>query len=176
MLGLPSLALCQAAESIVALTPVAVGTVPHAAIGRLFELNPRLAALLFLISQEERVMMMDRLASIGATETPNRLAALILQIHARVVRSDPTTGTSFDFPLLQTDVAELIGVTTVHLNRILKEMRASGLIAWSRHRVSILDFPAMASLGGLPPRSLAQDAYWLPGNTRTDHERGQPIS
>jgi len=162
MLGMPSLSLRESADTIVALTDVDVGLVPREELGHLFESNARLAALLFLISQEERVATMDRLASIGATEAPRRLAALLLHIRARVLRSDPDVGTTFDMPLSQDDVAALIGVTPAHLSRTLHYFRENELIVWTRHRVEILKVAAMQAIAGLPGRVLDQDPDWLP--------------
>ena len=162
LLGLPSIALARQADSIVALTAAVVALIPLDAVGRLFETRPRLAALLFLISQEERVMLMDRLASIGATKAVNRLAALLLQIHARVVRSQPETGDAFAFPLLQHDVADMIGVTAVHLNRTTQELRRQGVITWERQRVTIHDRATLARLAGLPRRDLVHAPRWVP--------------
>lgn len=162
LLGLPSIALRQAADSVVALTPVVIAPISPAALGRLFERSPRLAALLFLISQEERVMLIDRIASIGSTKAVNRLAALLLQVHARIVRSHPGTGDAFDFPLMQNDVADMIGVTAQHLNRTVQRMRADGILTWKQQRIAINDVAAMTRLAGLPPRLVDYDPAWLP--------------
>lgn len=162
LLGLPSLALSRAADTIVALTDGVIACIPPARIGRLFERSPRLAALLFLISQEERVVLMDRLASLGATGAINRLAALMLEIHARVRRSQPQTGATFDFPLLQSDVADIIGVTANHLNRTTQRLRADGVITWQRQHVTIHDAAALERLAELPRRKLDGQLDWLP--------------
>ncbi|RZM33397.1 MAG: cyclic nucleotide-binding domain-containing protein, partial [Sphingomonas sp.] len=55
MLGMPSLALRESADTIVALTDVHIGVVSRDELGRLFEENARLAALLFLCSHETRL-------------------------------------------------------------------------------------------------------------------------
>lgn len=162
LLGLPSLSLRQAADTIIALTPAVIAVIPPAAVGRLFERSPRLAAMLFLISQEERVVLMDRLASIGASAAINRLAALLLEIHARLCRAEPATGDTFDFPLLQSDVADMIGITSAHLNRTVKRMRAEGVVTWQRQRITIHDFAAVARSALLPRRVLNRELAWLP--------------
>ena len=164
LLGLPSMALRQAADSIVALTPAVIASIPRDAIGRLFVRNPRLAALLFLISQEERVALMDRIASIGSTDAINRLAALLLQVHGRVIRAHPETGSSFPFPLSQMDVADMTGVTTVHLNRTIQRLRAQGAVTWIRQQVTINDFDVLARLAELPARALDRQPDWLPAD------------
>lgn len=162
LLGLPSLSLGNAADSIVALTDAVIVYIPRANIGRLFENSPRLAALLFLISQEERVALMDRLASIGATAAINRLAALVLEVHGRVRRALPDSGDAFDFPLLQSDVADIIGVTETHLNRTVQRLRAAGSVTWQRQRVTVHDAAALARLAQLPRRVLTRQLAWLP--------------
>jgi DNA-binding transcriptional regulator LsrR (DeoR family) len=53
---------------------------------------------------------------------------------------------SFDFPVTQTDLADTVGLTLVHTNRMLQNLRAEGLIAWTRHRLTILDFDRLADL------------------------------
>lgn len=162
LLGLPSIALRRAADSVVALTPAVIASVSRDAIGRLFQRSPRLSALMFLISQEERVMLMDRIASIGATDAINRLAALLLQLHGRVVRAHPETGDSFAFPLSQSDVADMTGVTAVHLNRTVQRLRAQGTVTWARQQVTIHDFDALRRLADMPPRVLDHQPDWLP--------------
>lgn len=162
LLGLPSLALNRTADTIVALTDSVVAMIPPAAIGRLFQSNPRLAALLFLISQEERVALMDRLASIGATAAINRLAALLLELQVRVRRAHPETGDTFDIPLLQNDAADIIGVTPAHLNRTLQRLRVDGTVTWRRHNVTIHNVGALTRLAELPRRVLDRRLEWLP--------------
>ena len=162
MLGTADLALGRCSQSIMAITPVELGLLSRHELGRLFENNPRLAALLFLISQEERVVLMDRLAAIGATEAPSRLATMLLHVHARLLRSDPETGPSFNIPLSQEHLAELIGVSTTHLNRTLRLLRSQKLVDWKPGRVTILDEQGLVALSGLPPRVLERNANWLP--------------
>ena len=162
MLGTADLALGRCSQSIMAITPVELGLLSRHELGHLFEKNPRLAALLFLISQEERIVLMDRLAAIGATEAPSRLATMLLHVHARLVRSNPETGYSFDIPLSQENLAELIGVSTTHLNRTLRLLRQQKLVEWKPGRVTILDQTGLIELSGLPPRLLDRDASWLP--------------
>lgn len=162
VLGMPSLALTHSVDTIRALTPVAVRSMPVRSFGRMFESNPRLAALLFLIAQEERVNLIDRIAAIGGLPAIGRVAALLLQIHARLKRSDPGVGDCFELPLAQFDIAELVGITTVHTNRVFQQLREDGIASWSRKEVRFLDKERLRELAGLPPRLLRRDPSWLP--------------
>ena len=124
--------------------------------------SPRIAALLFLISQEERVRLMDRLASIGRTDAISRLAELILQLHARVVCSDPDSGDTFHAPLTQSELADLTGLSKVHVNRTLQQLRKDKIVRWTSRSVTILDGAKLRELAELTPRQLAGDLSWLP--------------
>jgi len=161
-LGTPDLAVSSRLQSIVALTPVELVVVPQQMVGLLFERSPRLAAILFLVSQEERVRLMDRLASVGATDAVPRLASLLLHIHSRLTQSEPSTGDSFTLPLSQMQVASLVGLSQAHLNRTLQTLRRSAALTWTRQSVTILDRSALQEMSGLPQRSLDRNANWLP--------------
>jgi CRP/FNR family transcriptional regulator len=165
LLGLPSLALDRAADTLSALTPVTLLTVEPRALGRLFEVSPHLSALLFLISQEERVMLMDRLASLGRTDATARLTALVLQLHARVKRNNPDAGPTFQVPLTQENLADLTGLTEVHVNRTIKKLRVNRVLRWSRQWITIVDEPELRRLAGLPERKLATDLTWMPADS-----------
>lgn len=162
LLGLPGLALAAACDTIHALSPAVVSIVEPRAIGEMFVKTPRLAALLFLISQEERVRLMDRLASVGRTDAMSRVAGLILQLHARILCSSPDDGDTFHAPLTQTDIADLTGLSKVHVNRTLQQLRKDAIVRWSSRSVTVLDHARLGELAQLMPRQLARDMSWIP--------------
>ncbi|EQA99814.1 hypothetical protein L288_19210 [Sphingobium quisquiliarum P25] len=162
MMGSPSIALAGAAETLTALTPVKLRAMSHAALGSLFTRAPRLAALLFLSAQQERVILMDRLCSIGRTSAECRLALLLLHLHDRLKLITPRMEGTFDHPLTQEHIGDILGLTSVHVNRVFRALENRGLIRRSGHRVELLDMPALRKLSGVPVRPLAQDLSWLP--------------
>ena len=148
LIGLPGLSVMEAPDTVVALTDVTVGQIDLHALGALFRDNPRVAALLFLIAQEERLMLMDRLTLVGRRDTAGRLAGMLLQLHTRMLRQDPTIGDTLDTPLTQADLADMIGVTLVHINRTLMDFRERGIVTWARHRAVIRDRAALRRRAG----------------------------
>ncbi len=58
---------------------------------------------------------------------------------ARLEAVDLVSDNGFDFPLTQTDVADAVGLSTVHVNRTLQALRQDGLVEWDRKRVQVLD-------------------------------------
>jgi CRP-like cAMP-binding protein len=79
----------------------------------------------------------ERLLAVGRQSASARLAALFLDILARAQRAGVGDGSGCDFPLTQQDLADACGLTSVHVNRILREMRRANLIQLKGRRLSI---------------------------------------
>ena len=57
--------------------------------------------------------------------------------------------------MTQAGLADVLGLSTVHVNRIIQELRAQGLLRWERGRVTILDFARLARLAEFDPTYLS---------------------
>ena len=163
LLGVPSLCLTRAAVAFEALTPAVVQVISLDAFAGLFMKLPRLALSMFLVSQQERVLLMERLASVGQTKAIQRLAAFLLHIHERLQQVDKSVGQSFELPLTQADLAEIVGLTFVHVNRSLRELDRRGLIQRSGKQVTLVDPESLRELAGLPRHQFVCDPDWLSG-------------
>jgi CRP-like cAMP-binding protein len=80
-----------------------------------------------------------------------RLAHLFYDTHVRLRALGLIEGNAFEFPLLQQDVADCIGVSVVHLNRVLGTLRTQGLIEWTRGAVRLPDPQRLADLAQYNP-------------------------
>ena len=80
------------------------------------------------------------LLSIGQRSPLERLAHLFVELHQRLKAVGLVDDHSFDFPITQHHLAEANGLSLVHVNRTLQEMRRDGLIALAERRLTILDF------------------------------------
>ncbi len=161
ILGLPSMALTHAAETVTALTAVVVDVIPVRAFARLFENAPRLALTLFLVSQQDRVMLMDHLTAVGHMNAMQRVCGLLLHVHRRLTALNPAAGCLIDWPLSQRHIAEGGGLTTIHVNRTFRELERKGLIERKGRRIKLLDVHRLRELAGLPERDLARAPDWL---------------
>lgn len=162
MIGLPSLSVTQIPDTVTALTAVTASSVPLPALGQLFERSPRLGALLFLVSQHERVILMDHLTALGRVSAPGRLALLLLEFEGRVQSYATAAGDTIDLPLRQEDLADLIGTSHVHLSRIMAGFRRDGIISYNRRSITIRSKDELWKLAGLPKRVPSTDQDWLP--------------
>jgi CRP/FNR family transcriptional regulator, anaerobic regulatory protein len=161
MLGLPALAVREPIDAVMALSKAVVLDIPIAGFSRLFVESPRLATLVFLVSQEERVFAMERLALLGQAKARTRLAALLLRIAERIGQLERAQCDRFALPLTQQDLGELIGVSAVHINALLKDLRNSGIATITSRELCIHDREALASLAGVSRWRRARPA-WLP--------------
>lgn len=162
MLGLPSLAVTQASDSVVALTDVEVRPFARRGLQATFERHPRLAALIFMVSQEERVELMNRVALMGHATADARLAGFILHLHRRLARADEATSHKLTVPLTQQNLADLIGVTSVHIGRVTQQLQQKSLVRFARKSIEILDYDGLTQLAGLKLPQVANEPPWLP--------------
>lgn len=162
LIGLPGLSVTEVPDTVVALTDIEYGRIDLNTLGELFSSNPHVAALLFLISQEERLMLMDRLTLVGRRDTAGGLAGMFVQLHARMLRQDPCLGDTLRLPLTQADLADMVGATTVHINRTLTDFREKRILTWSRGRAVIHDLDALRRIAGLPERVTTRAHSWMP--------------
>ena len=162
LLGADSLAFRDAPDAICALTDCEVDVIDRAALGRIFTDHPRLGALLFALQQVDRVMMMDRLASLGRNSAKGRVAALLLWVHGRLKLADPTVESFFALPLTQEEIGDATGLTAVHVNRTMRALTEQKLIGRSGGMVRLLDIGRLARVANHVQRSETFDTGWLP--------------
>lgn len=161
LLGVPSICLERSAASLVALTKASVDVIPLTAFARLFRESTQFAFSMLLSSQQERVLLMDRVTSIGRTLAPQRIAALLLHIHDRLKLIDARNGKSFELPLTQEELAQATGLTSVHINRTFQELDRLDVIERSDRRITLKDIRALRELAALPARKFVRDPAWL---------------
>ncbi|WP_279483598.1 Crp/Fnr family transcriptional regulator [Aureimonas sp. SK2] len=154
LVGVPSFAASVAGETIQALSDAVVAPVSNQSFGRLFRHHPRLAAILFVVSQEERALLMRRLAWVGRTRSIQRVGELIMSLHDRVSLADPThTGPIFA-PLSQEEIGDATGLTNVTVNHCLQELRQRQVASWRRFSLEVHDRARLEELVGIPREAI----------------------
>jgi CRP-like cAMP-binding protein len=161
MLGTASMSLTQAADTLTALTAVTVSRVPALAFGQLFMDSPRFAACMVLTAQRERVALMDRLAVVGRTSAVQRLAALLLDLRERLTMAGGAAADTFELPVTQEQIGDYLGLTGVHVNRMIRQLESDGVIARHRQRLTISQPAKLRQIAGTQERELARDPAWL---------------
>jgi CRP-like cAMP-binding protein len=161
--GLPNIATTRATSSLVALTNVTVDVIPVKNLAQLFEQASRLGFMLFVASQQERVLLMDQLAVVGQTSAIQRVAAFLVHVHRRLTVLRPEAGLVIDWPISQQRVAEGAGLTAIHVNRTFRELTRRGLIMREGKKIRLLDLAQLCELAGLPDHVFIRNPSWLAG-------------
>ncbi|HWH17836.1 MAG TPA: Crp/Fnr family transcriptional regulator [Allosphingosinicella sp.] len=160
LLAMPSVPMRRHAEDIEGLSDCVVAPFPKRLLTRLFRL-PRLAAVMYMLAQAERITAGDRLASMGRAPAKSRIAFLLLDIVHRLRSTDSSVTSSFRLHLTREQMAQVTGMTPVHASRMWSELVARRYIAVDGPFLTILDEPGLHDLAGYTERESDFDHAWL---------------
>jgi CRP-like cAMP-binding protein len=134
-------------HSITALGPVEAAVFSDEAIQRL-ERYPGLARGFALNALVEQSVTREWLVNIGHRSSLVRLGHLFCEIHARLEAVGLTDERGCVVPLTQTELADTLAISAVHVNRTLMELRRAGLVSFHAKRLVIHDLPALRKAAG----------------------------
>lgn len=137
-----------ALNPVVALTPVrtiGIGRLLLAIRNRPKE-YPGITAALAAIDRAEEVALLEHVVRLGCQSAPQRISHFLLELHQRLSAIGFVHNGSFPMPLTQDALAELLGLSLVHVNRIVGQFRREKLVSIRRGVVTIFDFPRLALL------------------------------
>jgi CRP-like cAMP-binding protein len=150
---LHAFALKRLDHDILSITPCTAGIVPHERLKEMTEKFPHLTRVYWFTTNLDAAVHRELTLSMGRRSAISRMAHLFCELLIRLEVVGLTNGNSYEFPLTQAELAEALGLTAVHVNRTLQEMRRSGLIELENRWVNILD------LGGLKGVAEFDDSY-----------------
>lgn len=138
-------------HDVATLTPVRVALAGHDGLERIVAGHPRLTRLLWFSTLLDAAMHREWVFRLGRLEADGRVAHLFCELHARLTMVDLVRDGRFRFPVTQIDLAESVGITPVHLNRVLRSLRERGLMTFRSGDVHIQDLDALATLADFDP-------------------------
>lgn len=148
---LQSLYLSRLDHNLCALTDCRVAHIPRSAITALLEKSPTLAALLWKLTLVEGAIFRQWLTNVGRSAAPARMAHLFCEIFVRMRVRGLAQARSFSCPMTQHDLADALGLSPVHVNRTLQELRRAGLIRSQARRLLIEDWAGLRDLANFDP-------------------------
>ena len=141
-------------HGVVALSDCTVCVTAHEALLAISERHPHLTRLLWLPTLIDSAIHRRWLVAMGRLAAAARFAHLLCELWRRLDTVDETEGYSFDLPLTQTQLADVLGLSLVHVNRVTQELRQQGLIQWRSRRLTILDWERLRALAEFDPSYL----------------------
>ena len=133
-------------HSVQTLTESVVGIVPHARIKEMTEAFPRLGRIYWFSTNLDAAIHREWELSLGRRDAGQRLAALFCELHVRLGILGLAAPDGFALRLTQAELGECLGLTPVHVNRMLKQLRDDGLVVFQNWRVALLDLPRLRAL------------------------------
>ncbi|MFC3711332.1 Crp/Fnr family transcriptional regulator [Sphingoaurantiacus capsulatus] len=136
---------------VAAITPCKVAVLRSDDVRRAAAAHPSVAAALLGFAFEDQAALVRRAASLGRRSARGRLAHLICELHERTIAAGIDAEGSYLLPATQDDMADILGLTNVHVSRTLKALRDEGLIRLDTRCVTILDLAALAHIADFTP-------------------------
>ena len=129
------------------LAPSELAVIPHAAMLALFHDQPQVAHLFWRDTLVDAAVFCEWMVGIGRRSAFTRVAHLFCELIVRMQAVGLCSDYSVELPVTQTDIADALGLSTVHVNRTLQEIRGAGLIKLSRGKLVALDWEGLCDAG-----------------------------
>jgi CRP-like cAMP-binding protein len=141
-------------HSVGTLTKATVAIIPHPELKAILDPRPDFARKLWFSTLIDAAMHRAWLFRLGRLDAVGRVAHFICEMNARLKAVGLSDGRTFSLDLTQTDLAEICGLTTVHINRVMRQLREADLCIFRSSVVEILDEAGLARRGDFDPAYL----------------------
>ncbi|TPI70896.1 Crp/Fnr family transcriptional regulator [Mesorhizobium sp. B3-1-3] len=138
-------------HGVIALSPCRVILADHSKLRSITERAPHLTWLLWLDTLIDGAIHREWIVAMGRRSKVSHLAHLFVRL--QVVKR--TNGMSFHLPVSQAELSDVLGLSVVHMNRVISALRNSGVIAWAAHTVTILDWQKLQQIAEFDPTYLS---------------------
>lgn len=102
-----------------------------------------MTAAFFATASRDEALMTERVTSLMHCSARMKIAHLIIEMYLRLKHTQPNLGYCFEFPMNQKLMASLLGLTSVHVSRMLSELQRDGLVRKQRRAIEILDYDGL---------------------------------
>lgn len=134
-------------HDIATIGPVRVATWTRETLDALTAERPQLTRMLWFSTLLDAAMHREWVFRLGRLDALGRVAHLLSETEVRLEMVGLAEGGRFRLPLTQADIAEACGLTGVHVNRVLRQMRERELLMFRSGEVTVLNRPALHTLG-----------------------------
>ena len=134
-------------HSIQTVEQAEVATISRSTMDRLME-SPGIAKAMYIAQLVDEGTLRAWIVSLGRRSSTERAAHLLLELYIRAVNVGAAEAGAMKLPLRQTVLADALGVTSVHINRVLQTLRKSDIVVLGRGALHIKDAAGLARLSG----------------------------
>jgi CRP-like cAMP-binding protein len=141
-------------HAIGTLAPSKIAYLPRDAVEELTSRHPTINRALWWATLVDEGILREWLVNAGTRSVDKRMAHLFCELLLRLQTVGQASADGFEFPLTQEELGETLGVSTVHINRVLQELRANGLITLRNKHLTIHDVAALKEFAEFNPNYL----------------------
>jgi CRP/FNR family transcriptional regulator len=153
IIGLDAISRTRTLEGVITLTSILTETIDgEQALVDLMICRSIAVYIVWLLGRQQR-RTERHVAAISRLDARGRLATMALDFYTRLGRHQPITGSTYCLPLTQVHIAAYLGLTVVHVNRVLRSLCDEQIVSLERHGMTILDLNRLKMLAqkGSPP-------------------------
>jgi CRP-like cAMP-binding protein len=162
VLGLQSALLPRSDQTVEPITAVFASEISRRDLTAAFSGAPGLATAALLSAARDAAMRADHIVSLGRRTAAERMGHFLLELWARLRRVGLATPGGYPCPLSQYMLADTLGLSAVHVNRVLRELREKGLVTFQKGAVTFQDPHALMEFSGFDRSTLDPDGQ-VPG-------------
>ena len=147
--GLTASVVDEMEHSIATVTAALVATVPRAKIDMLIDTRPAITRALWWTQLVDEDTLRAWIVSMGRRTSIQRVAHLLCELYVRAQSVGMTSDRGrLEFPLTQIVLGDALALTPVHVNRVLRKLRAAGLIELAARSLLVRDVGRLAAVAG----------------------------
>lgn len=135
-------------HSIAALNKVEIFQIPRREFLRMFESGTRAGIAFWWCALQEEAILREQIVRNGRRSARERVAHLILELHRRATIAGEGAGDTFNLPVSQAIMADALGLSFVHVNRVLSELTKTGCIARAKSQLTLRDRDKLVEISG----------------------------
>ena len=136
------------------LTRCEVAMVPVAALQELAETHPLVGRAMWIDTLVDAAVFREWMVNVGRRDSISRISHLLCEYALRLQEAGLGDAHGYLLPMTQEQLADAVGLTPVHVNRVLKELGRRGLIGREKRAVTIVDWPRLQEIGDFNSRYL----------------------
>ena len=154
VVGLPGSFYERAVYSVTAVTDLRMQVCPLESYVQLCYRRPQFGLALSWIAVQEATIYAEHVIDVGRRTPIERLSHFLLELHARLKAVGRAEEKRFTLPFSQEVIADVLGLSVPHLNRMMQQLRAEKLIANRERTLEFIDPAAMQALAHFQPLAL----------------------
>jgi CRP-like cAMP-binding protein len=148
MIGVRSILLKTSDHAFSAITDAQVSRISVSRLNTLIDEFPRLSTAIMWATSRDEAVTVEHLASVGRRTALERTAHFFLELRDRLQLVGLSSDSEYECPLSQYSIADALGLSSIHVNRVLRQLRELELLTFQDHSVTLHNAAGLAELSG----------------------------